>query len=82
MLLSRSLAPFRSQPVWNALRAGGSGQWIAQRGFASGPYIFKVPMMGDSITEGTITSWQKKEGETVNEDETFITIETDKVSWR
>jgi 2-oxoglutarate dehydrogenase E2 component (dihydrolipoamide succinyltransferase) len=37
-------------------------------------------MMGDSITEGTITSWVKNVGEVVNEDETFVTIETDKVS--
>jgi len=37
-------------------------------------------MMGDSITEGTITSWAKKVGEMVKEDELFVTIETDKVS--
>jgi len=43
-------------------------------------YVHKVPMMGDSITEGTITTWLKKTGEQVNEDEVFVTIETDKVS--
>lgn len=43
-------------------------------------YVHKVPMMGESVTEGTISSWQKKVGDQVNEDEVFVTIETDKVS--
>ena len=51
-----------------------------RRQFATtGKYIHKVPMMGDSITEGTITTWIKNVGDTVAEDETFVTIETDKV---
>jgi 2-oxoglutarate dehydrogenase E2 component (dihydrolipoamide succinyltransferase) len=39
-----------------------------------------VPPMGDSITEGTITRWEKQAGEYVKENETFVVIETDKVS--
>jgi hypothetical protein len=53
-----------------------------RRQFATtGKYIHKVPVMGDSITEGSILGWQKKEGDFVAEDEVFVTIETDKVGW-
>lgn len=41
---------------------------------------FLVPSMGDSITEGTLSRWEKKVGEFVNENDTFAVIETDKVS--
>lgn len=36
--------------------------------------------MGDSITEGTIRSWEKKVGEAVALDDVVVVIETDKVS--
>ena len=36
--------------------------------------------MGESITEGTIAEILKKEGDTVEEDETIAQIETDKVT--
>lgn len=36
--------------------------------------------MGDSITEGTIVSWEKEIGDFVDEDEGFVVVETDKVS--
>eukprot|EP00624_Nannochloropsis_granulata_P003698 evm.model.NODE_28737_length_8168_cov_14.890182.1 len=36
--------------------------------------------MGDSITEGTIKSWEKKVGDAVALDEVVVVIETDKVS--
>lgn len=35
--------------------------------------------MGDSITEGTLQSWQKQVGESVQVDEVVAVIETDKV---
>ena len=41
---------------------------------------FLVPSMGDSITEGTLSRWEKKIGDFVNENDTFAVIETDKVS--
>ncbi|KAK9818665.1 hypothetical protein WJX74_000957 [Apatococcus lobatus] len=40
----------------------------------------QVPSMGDSITEGTIASVLKQQGESVAEDETILQIETDKVT--
>lgn len=35
--------------------------------------------MAESISEGTLKSWNKKEGDTVAADEEVATIETDKV---
>ena len=38
-----------------------------------------MPQMGESITEGTITKWLKKVGDTVQQDEPIFEISTDKV---
>lgn len=38
-----------------------------------------MPQMGESITEGTITRWLKKVGDTVQRDEPIFEISTDKV---
>jgi hypothetical protein len=38
-----------------------------------------MPQMGESITEGTITKWLKKVGDTVQRDEPLFEISTDKV---
>ena len=38
-----------------------------------------MPQMGESITEGTITKWLKKVGDTVHRDEPIFEISTDKV---
>jgi len=40
----------------------------------------KVPEMGESVTEATISAWTKKEGETVSVDEVLVILETDKVT--
>ena len=39
-----------------------------------------VPAMGESVTEGTLSSWLKQPGDTVSKDETLVEIETDKVA--
>ncbi|MEA2507275.1 MAG: hypothetical protein QOH48_1893 [Actinomycetota bacterium] len=39
----------------------------------------KMPQLGESVVEGTISKWLKKEGETVGEDELLVEISTDKV---
>jgi len=39
----------------------------------------KVPQLSESVTEATLLTWQKKEGEAVNEGDNLIDIETDKV---
>jgi 2-oxoglutarate dehydrogenase E2 component (dihydrolipoamide succinyltransferase) len=38
-----------------------------------------MPKMGESITEGTILSWAKSKGDSVDRDETILEISTDKV---
>ena len=39
----------------------------------------KVPMLSESVSEGTLLEWKKKVGEAVARDEILIEIETDKV---
>ena len=39
-----------------------------------------VPVMGESVAEGTVASWTKKVGDTVRRDEVLVEIETDKVA--
>ena len=38
-----------------------------------------MPQMGESITTGTITKWNKQVGETIDIDEILLEISTDKV---
>ena len=40
----------------------------------------QVPVLGESITEGTLAQWLKKPGEAVAADEPIASLETDKVS--
>jgi 2-oxoglutarate dehydrogenase E2 component (dihydrolipoamide succinyltransferase) len=40
----------------------------------------KVPALGESVTEGTITEWLKQPGEAVAADEPICSLETDKVA--
>ncbi len=46
---------------------------------AAGGTEVLMPQMGESITEGTITKWLKKVGDTVQRDEPIFEISTDKV---
>ena len=39
----------------------------------------KAPTFPESVADGTIANWLKKEGENVNQDEVIAEIETDKV---
>jgi pyruvate dehydrogenase E2 component (dihydrolipoamide acetyltransferase) len=43
------------------------------------PIDVVMPQMGESITEGTLTKWLKKPGDTVARDEPLFEISTDKV---
>ncbi len=40
----------------------------------------KVPPLGESVTEATIGSWKKQEGDFVQADEILVELETDKVT--
>ena len=39
-----------------------------------------VPVLGESITEATVSKWLKKEGDNVEVDEPLVELETDKVN--
>ncbi|MGA1343575.1 MAG: biotin/lipoyl-containing protein, partial [Hyphomonas sp.] len=58
------------------LPAEAKGEPVA----AGGVTDVKVPVMGESVAEGTIASFSKKVGERVKKDETIAEIETDKVA--
>jgi 2-oxoglutarate dehydrogenase E2 component (dihydrolipoamide succinyltransferase) len=68
-----SAAPVASAPAAAAPAAGAPP--------ASGGAATEVlmPQMGESITEGTITKWLKKVGDTIVRDEPIFEISTDKV---
>src|SRR5271155_205050 len=38
-----------------------------------------MPQLGESVTEGTVTRWLKREGEHVDADEPLLEVSTDKV---
>ncbi|MCF6296297.1 MAG: 2-oxo acid dehydrogenase subunit E2, partial [Flavobacteriaceae bacterium] len=42
-------------------------------------FELKLPKMGESVAEATITSWLKEVGDTIEEDEPILEIATDKV---
>ncbi|MFC3514548.1 2-oxoglutarate dehydrogenase, E2 component, dihydrolipoamide succinyltransferase [Amycolatopsis halotolerans] len=62
-------APAESAPSQpdTAPAAGGSGTEV------------KLPELGESVTEGTVTRWLKQVGESVEVDEPLLEISTDKV---
>jgi 2-oxoglutarate dehydrogenase E2 component (dihydrolipoamide succinyltransferase) len=43
------------------------------------PTSVKMPQLGESVTEGTVTRWLKSEGEHVDADEPLLEVSTDKV---
>ncbi|KYQ92787.1 dihydrolipoamide S-succinyltransferase [Tieghemostelium lacteum] len=54
---------------------------LSIRSYSTGKeVVVNVPTMGDSISEGTIVSWNKKIGDSVKIDDVICSIETDKVT--
>ncbi|MGX7675436.1 2-oxoglutarate dehydrogenase, E2 component, dihydrolipoamide succinyltransferase [Plantactinospora sp. DSM 117369] len=41
--------------------------------------VLKMPALGESVTEGTVTRWLKEVGDTVEADEPLVEVSTDKV---
>ena len=39
-----------------------------------------IPEMGESVTQGVIQTWRKKDGDYVKKDETILDLETDKIT--
>src|SRR5947209_14048246 len=44
------------------------------------PTPIKMPRLGESVAEGTIGSWLKQEGDTVEKDEAIAEVITDKIT--
>ena len=44
------------------------------------PFEVRIPSLGESITEGVIVRWMKKDGDSVATDEPLLELETDKAS--
>ncbi len=57
---------------------GGGQQGGAQPGGGGGTTV-TMPALGESVTEGTVTRWLKKEGDQVETDEPLLEVSTDKV---
>ncbi len=45
-----------------------------------GVSTIKMPQLGESVTEGTVDRWLKKEGDFVKRDEPLVEVVTDKVN--
>ena len=62
----------------NGAATGSSAQSASSSSDGPGTEVL-MPQMGESITEGTLTKWLKKVGDTVQRDEPIFEISTDKV---
>jgi 2-oxoglutarate dehydrogenase E2 component (dihydrolipoamide succinyltransferase) len=69
-----------ARPVAVPASAPQPAKAVAEPVAAGGVTDVKVPVMGESVAEGTIASFSKKVGEKVRKDETIAEIETDKVA--
>ena len=73
-------APAATQGNPAAVPGTESGAVVTTPAPAAGPATeVLMPQMGESITEGTITKWLKKVGDSVQRDEPIFEISTDKV---
>ena len=62
-------------PVENAAR-----NRLPHRSGIRGMISIKVPPLGESIVEATISRWLKKEGDAVAAGDTLVELETDKIT--
>ena len=58
--------------------AGSSGGSASPSGSAEGTEV-RLPALGESVTEGTVTRWLKQVGDEVAADEALLEVSTDKV---
>ncbi|MEQ9260789.1 MAG: 2-oxoglutarate dehydrogenase complex dihydrolipoyllysine-residue succinyltransferase [Roseovarius sp.] len=60
--------------------SGGTGGPGGSGGNGSGNIDVMVPTLGESVSEATVSTWFKKVGDSVSQDEMLCELETDKVS--
>ncbi|RMF72653.1 MAG: 2-oxoglutarate dehydrogenase complex dihydrolipoyllysine-residue succinyltransferase [Alphaproteobacteria bacterium] len=72
----------QAAPAARPAENGAARAQAADGGQASGAELVDivVPQAGESVTEGTLASWLKKQGEAVTEGETVAELETDKAA--
>jgi len=73
-------APAKAAPAPAAAAPAPAAATPAKAVEASAAVEVVVPTMGESVTEGTISTWSKKVGDKVSRDEVLVEIETDKVA--
>jgi 2-oxoglutarate dehydrogenase E2 component (dihydrolipoamide succinyltransferase) len=75
---SAAEAPASSPAATPSPAAASSGPALSGGGAANGTPV-KMPALGESVTEGTVTRWLKQVGDTVETDEPLLEVSTDKV---
>jgi len=71
-------APEASKPQTRGGTAPSGDAASSPAGSAGGETV-KMPALGESVTEGTVTRWLKAEGDSVDLDEPLLEVSTDKV---
>src|SRR6266705_2095292 len=72
-------APSPDETRARTAAASTSGEGASQGATKAMATPVKMPELGESITEGTITRWLKQEGDRVEADEPLFEVSTDKV---
>ena len=70
-------APAAQAPAEPA--AGGDAAPVPSSGAPVAGVEVRMPALGESVAEGTVTTWLKQVGETVEADEPLLEVSTDKV---
>jgi len=60
--------------------SGNDSEGSSKGGLPEGVEIITMPRLSDTMTEGTVATWLKKEGDTVEEGDILAEIETDKAT--
>jgi 2-oxoglutarate dehydrogenase E2 component (dihydrolipoamide succinyltransferase) len=71
--------PKAEAPKAESNKTSAAGQGVARSG--TGVKEMKVPAVGESITEVTISTWLKKDGDQVKLDEVIAEVESDKATF-
>jgi len=71
-------SPASPPPAAESAASESSGSQDAASGDDEGEEV-RLPALGESVTEGTVTRWLKSVGDTVEADEPLLEVSTDKV---
>ena len=78
-MVLRSIASSRAITL-HLPASGSSHLYYSSHALLMQMMVEKVPALGESITEGSVSAWTKAVGERVEVDDVVVIIETDKVS--